>query len=585
MTYWELILMPFDGIVTSNIVWELNTLLSNGKIEKIYQPENDEIIMLIRAHSNNYKLLISSSSSYPRIHLLSKSKNNPQTPPNFCMFLRKHLQGGRISSIVQKEFERVIELSIDTFNELGYPSTKKLIIEIMGKHSNIILLDGESNKILDSIKKISNEVNRYRQVLPGKTYVAPPDQGKISPLVLGRDIFIQKIKETNIPILKSIYQSFQGLSPFISRQICEASDIDEDMPSFSVSDEKLELLYHQLLSIVENIKSYNYKPCLILDNENNIIDFYAISTHWILKYYHMQPYDSISAAVEAFYFSKDTQNRLKQKSSDLFKHITSIIEKLGHKKQKLIEELLKAQEADTLKLYGELINANLYRITPGLTKISVENYYNPGEQVEIELDPHLSPAENAQHFFKRYNKAKIAYKEKNIQLEETDKDLQYFESVLQNIESAVSPEDIEEVRQELVHEGYIKKKNVSTKNKKIQSQPLKYTSSDGFTILVGKNNIQNDILTLKTASKSDIWMHTKEIPGSHVIISAQGKEVPDDTIREAAALAAYYSKGKLSENVPVDYTIVRNVKKPNGAKPGMVIYDHYNTIYITPKVL
>lgn len=576
--------MPFDGIVTSNIAWELNASLCNGRVEKIYQPEKDEIIINIRSKSNKYKLLISSSSHYPRIHLTTETKSNPTSAPNFCMLLRKHLSGGKISSISQKDFERIIQINVETFNELGDPSTKQLIVEIMGKHSNIILIDSSTDKILDCIKKISSDVNRYRQILPGKTYVQPPSQNKVPPYTVNQSTFIEMLKEKDGATIKAIYQSIQGFSPFIARQICEASNIDEDLPISTLSAENMEKLYYHFSQLNFIISSYQFKPCILKDDQGNVVDFYAFDSVWINKYYHAEYFDSMSEVIQTFYHSRDTKNRLKQKSSDLDKHIHGIIDKLKNKKQKLMDELLQAETCETYKLYGELINANIYRMQSGLKTIQLENYYQPGEWIEIPLNDQKSPSDNAQAYFKKYNKAKTAITEKTHQLKETDKELAYFESVLQNIENASSPEDIEEIRQELIQEGYVKKKHrKKSKIKQILSKPHEYTSSEGFSIMVGKNNHQNDILTLKTASKNDIWMHTKEIAGSHVIIFTQGKTVPEKTLFEAASLAAYYSKGKLSDNVPVDYTYVKNVKKPNGAKPGMVIYDYYNTLYVTPK--
>lgn len=577
--------MPFDGIVTSNIAWELNTSLFNGRIEKVYQPENDEIILHIRSQANKCKLLISSSSHYPRIHLTTETKSNPTSPPNFCMFLRKHISGGRISSISQKDFERIIEINIETFNELGDPATKKLIVEIMGKHSNIILMDAATDKILDSIKKISSDVNRYRQILPGKTYVLPPNQNKIPPQEINiQEQFIELLKSKGGPTIKAIYQSIQGFSPFIARQICEQAHIDEDFPVPALSLKNFEDLYDRFTHISHTISNHKYAPCILKNQQGDIVDFYAFSTSWIQDYFNIHHLDSVSEAIQAFYFSRDMSNRLKQKSSDLDKHMHSILGKLYKKKQKLMDELIQAEASDTYRLYGELINANIYRITPGLKTIQLENYYEPGNWIELPLDENKSPSDNAQLYFKKYNKAKTAIKEKNHQLNETNKETLYLESVLQNIESAGSPEDIEEIRQELILEGYVKKKySKKSKVKKALSKPHEYTSSEGFSIMVGKNNHQNDILTLKTASKNDIWMHTKEIAGSHVIIFTQGKTVPEKTLFEAASLAAYYSKGKLSDNVPVDYTLVKNVKKPNSAKPGMVIYDYYNTLYVDPK--
>ncbi|MFA5528798.1 MAG: NFACT RNA binding domain-containing protein, partial [Peptostreptococcales bacterium] len=500
--------------------------------------------------------------------------------------LRKHLQGARISSIQQKDFERIVEIDVESFNELGYPSTKKLIVEIMGKHSNVIFVDPATGLILDSIKRVPSEINRFRQVLPGKEYLYPPDQNKLSPLLLDEELFMDRVQQTNASVIQFLYQSIQGFSPFIARQICELSGIDEDRLMHTLSDEMLSTIYFHLRTILDQIQSARYQPCLI-SNEGRIIDFHALSNPYLENYYEMHFDKSMSRITELFYDHKDNTIRLQQKYADLYKHVKNILSKLGTKKQKLTDELLLAESSDQYKLYGELINANIYRIKAGAEKVTLENYFDNNRSVEIELNPTKSISQNAQTYFNLYSKAKRTGIEKTKQLTETEKEIMYLDSVLQSIEGASSPGEIEEIRQELSESGYVKKRQEKLKGNKGQkkkdiSKPLSFTSKDGFTILVGKNNTQNDLLTMKTASRNDIWLHTKDIPGSHVIIVKDNKEIPDTTLLEAASLAALHSKAKDSANVPVDYTAVKNVKKPKGAKPGMVIYDSFHTVYVNP---
>ncbi|WP_129596364.1 Rqc2 family fibronectin-binding protein [Anaerophilus nitritogenes] len=575
--------MPFDGMVVSSIVHELKEKILMGKIDKIYQPENDEIHISIRCFKEKYKLLISASSNHPRIHLTHTAKINPQTPPIFCMLLRKHLQGGRIIDIYQQEFERIVILNIESYDELGVLSIKQLIIEIMGKHSNIILLDPSQNKILDSIKRISGDINRYREILPGKNYIAPPTQGKQNPLHLSFNDFVLKVQEATMgtSIYKAIYTSFQGISPVASREICFLSHIEQDKALVELLDTDYEHLwktFNKFLCV------NNPNPHMVISKDNSeIIDFYPIPLKIYQEIYTSIDFDSMSDLLEQFYIQRDLFDRIKQKSTDLRKLIHHTMQKLLNKKQKLKEELLSAMKAQKYRVYGELLTANLHTIKKGDKSIEVMNFYDENcTTIKIALNEHLTPSQNAQKYFKKYTKSKNAQNEIDTQLKDTDNEITYFENLLQNIENTSDLENIEEIRLELMEEGYIKKKKISSK-KNTPSKPMSFISSDGYSILVGKNNKQNDHLTLKIASKKDLWFHTKDIPGSHVIIITNNQEVPQTTILEAAELAAYFSKGKISSNVPVDYTTVKYVKKPSGAKPGMVIYENNKTIYTTPR--
>ncbi len=572
--------MPFDGLVTSSITYGLNDKLTGGKIEKIYQPDTDEIILLIHIGKNNYKLLLSSGSSHARLHLITSSKSNPQNPMAFCMLLRKHIQNGRIISVLQRDSERIIEIAIESFNEMGFSVSKKLIIEVMGKHSNIILIDTPSNRIIDSIKRIHSDINRYRQVLPGFQYVYPPDQGKISYFNLSEDTFLsffagyidfntdlsgESDKETATKIL---LDSVQGISPVIARELCLKAD-------------SVKHLYSLISELIGKIIIGDFSPMVYLNSDGIPVDFYCERLSDAAGYYREVSFEDIQEAAEYFYDHKDSSNKMKQKSLDLVKTLSSNLDKLYLKKQKLSLDLLQAQDAEIFKVYGELILANIYAIKPKDTVAYVINYYND-ESVKINLDARLSASQNAQRYFKKYTKSKTAILEKTIQLDEASKDINYLESVLTHIDNAMTYEDIEEIRQEVIDGGYLKKKKNAFKVAKSKPAPYTHHSSDGFKILIGRNNKENDILTFKTASNKDLWLHAKDIPGSHVVIITEGREVPDTTLREAAALAAYYSKARLSENVPVDYVQVRHVKKPAGAKPGMVIFVSNKTLYVNP---
>ncbi len=579
--------MPFDGMVISAVIHELKDKITNGKIEKIYQPESDEINLFIRSFGKNYKLLISANSNHPRIHFTASNKQNPPQPPMFCMLMRKHLQGSKILNIQQKDFERIILIDIEGHDELGFPTVKQLIVEIMGKHSNIILIDKNENKIIDSIKRITNDVNRYREILPGKFYIQPPTQGKKNPISIQLDDFIATIRQYALttPIYKVLYTSLQGISPTAAKEICYQANIENDLAISSLSKNDIHNIWIALQNLLKHTITADFTPNIVINKtDHHMIDFYSTVLHLYSSVYQSIPLDSMSKALEEYYIKKDLLNRLKQKSSDLRKFICHKFDSLYHKHQKLQEELMEAHTSQKYQLYGELLTANLHLVKRGYSEIEVINFYDKNENTFIiPLDPKLTPSKNAQVYFKKYNKAKNACKEIQQQIEETHNEMNYFQNLLHAIENVTALEDIEEIKIEMIEEGYLRKRKRKSPNKRnIASKPLSFISSDGFKIFVGKNNKQNDKLTLKMASKKDLWFHTKNIPGSHVIILCNNQYVPENTILEAAHLAAFYSKGKMSSNVPVDYTQVKNVKKPNGAKPGMVIYENNKTLYVTP---
>ncbi|HOM02126.1 MAG TPA: NFACT RNA binding domain-containing protein [Acetivibrio sp.] len=575
--------MPFDGIVTKNVVNELTDVLTGARIDKIYQPEQDEIIINLRAKGQNLKLLLSANASYPRIHFTDVTKENPVNPPVFCMLLRKHLSGGRITQIEFHDFERVVTIHIETINELGDLTLKKLVVEIMGKHSNIILVNNE-NKIIDSIKHVDSDISRVREVMPARPYTLPPSQDKTSPLALNVDLLFTKANEQgDLRISKFLLNNIKGFSPLLCEEICHRAGVDPRMSVSSLSENIVLNLKQVLKELIFRIEHSEFTPCIIWngDDRQKPVDFHSFE---ISQYNTLDFYPSISKVLDLFYTARDTSDRLTQKKADLLKILNNCIDRCNKKISIHTDTLREVAEREKFKLYGELITANIYCIPKNADKVSLLNYYSEdGEYVEVPLDENLLPQENAQRYFKKYAKAKAAYIHTTQQLEEARGELSYLESVLHCLESSNSIKDIDDIRQELADQGYLpsKKKKSEKKNSKAFT-PYIYKSTDGLYIYVGKNNVQNDFLTLRFSSSNDIWLHTKNIPGSHVIIKKEKGEIPDSTLFEAAQLAAYHSKAKNSSHVEVDYTQVRNVKKPNGAKPGMVIYDNYKTIIVTP---
>jgi predicted ribosome quality control (RQC) complex YloA/Tae2 family protein len=579
--------LPFDGIVAKSIVDELSEKLASGRIEKVFQPEADEIVLLVRAWNKNQKLVLSASPNYPRIHLTDAVKENPAAPPVFCMMLRKHLSGGKILSFEFNDYERIIGIVIEAANELGDISEKKLVIEIMGRYSNIILLNND-NRILDAIKHIDADISSVREVMPARPYILPPAQDKLSPSVLDTAALLKKIDSTEQTVEKFLLENIKGFSPLLCRELCHNAGIEGRTCASSLAQDKRDALSIALERMLQEIKQSNYSPCVIFEDEQHIkpLDFHCLG---ISQYKYLRKLDSISEVLDLFYSSRDNSERLRQKKSDLYKVLNNSIDRCSKKLAIQQETLRDVAGREKLKLFGELITANIYAIPQNVKSVSLLNYYSEsGEYVDVPLDPNLLPQRNAQRYFKKYSKARSTFTYTTRQLEDSRKELEYLESVLQLLDNCIALREMDEVRQELSEQGYMTlKKKMSGKKKApgkaaSMTEPLRFKSSDGFDIYVGKNNRQNDYLTLKLAQSNDIWLHTKNIPGSHVIIKRNGSEIPDKTLEEAAILSAWHSKARMSANISVDYTAVKNVSKPSGAKPGMVIYVNYKTAVVTP---
>lgn len=574
--------MAIDALAVRCLVNELNSRLVNGRIDKIHQPEKDEITVSVRTFTDSYRLVLSASSAHPRIHFTKNAKKNPLTAPMFCMLLRKHIGSGKITAVEQVGFERIVKFSIESYDELGDLTVKYLIIEIMGRHSNIILTNHEM-KILDSIKHVDFTVSSVRQVLPGLQYVSPPPQDKVDLIDITAQTeldFSQLIRAD-----KALLSAVAGISPLTAREVVYRAAGRADVMSQELNINKQSAVKVELLRLAEAVRANEFSPCMITERATGkAVDFSAVEIKQYENIAEVTNFSSMSEMLDEFFNTRDMRERMRQKSADLTKLLNNGIERTT-KKLVILERTVKdAQNKDKYKIFGDLITANIYKIKTGMKEVEAENYYEPSSPVvKIPLDVSLTPSQNAQRYYKKYNKAKTAETESAKQIESGRAELEYLESTLSAVENSETDTDLSAIRAELINEGYLNRKTNPKKQKQSAQKPMHFVSSDGFDIYVGKNNTQNNYLTLKFANSSDIWFHTKNIHGSHTIIKlGLDKEVPDTTIREAAELAAYYSKARESSQVPVDYTRVKNVKKPNGAKPGMVIYEHYNTVYVTP---
>lgn len=567
--------MAFDGIVTYAIAKELSEAVTLGKIEKVYQPGPEELLFHIHTRRGNVRLFMSCNSQSARICLTEGSYTNPEQPPTFCMLLRKHLQGGRITEIRQKDSERIIEIDIEALNEMGFSVSRRLIIEIMSKHSNIVLVDIESGKIIDAIKRVSIDINRYRQLLPGVIYEYPPAQDKIP--------FKEVTAMTGLPHdERCIMARVGGISPALAREMLRYCEEPYDASLMS------DIPARRLLEITESIESGTYRPRVYLEEDGSPREFHIAE---LAEYsgLEIKEFGSTSECADYYFSHRDASNLVRQKSMPLLKTAEAALDKALLKKKKLSEDLLNAENSEKYRLYGELLTANIHLVKPGARSVKLVNYYD-GSEIEIPLDEKIHAAANAQRYFKKYSKARTAIHEKQAQLEDNEADILYLESVVQNIVNADNVPLLESIRDELEETGYVRRRAKASqrKRKKEKPEPIRYELSDGTAVLVGRNNLENDWLTMKNAAKTDVWMHTKDIPGSHVILKLEdGRRLDDlsaELIYEAASIAAWHSKARESDNVPVDYVPVRYIKKPNGAKPGMVIFTHNQTVYVTPKL-
>ena len=598
--------MAFDGITIANLTKDFSDYLVGGRIYKIAQTETDELFITVKLSYENAekygikqkRLVLSSDASLPLVYLTDENKNSPMTAPNFCMLLRKHIQNGRIISVTQPGgLERIIRFEVEHLDEMGDLRHKVLLIELMGKYSNIIFTD-ENDVIIDSIKHISASVSSVREVLPGRTYFIP-SQDKLNPLTTTADEFSSSVLSKGMPLFKAIYGSYTGLSPVIAQEICYRAGVDADKSAISLDTKESIAVYRAFDEVMADIKNTTFSPCIIYDNDapkeyaSIPLTLFGMSsdsakdnnTELAENGIRYECCPDISTLIQKYYAEKNIVTRIRQKSVDLRKIVQTALERNVRKLDLQTKQLKDSEKKDKYRIYGELLTVYGYSAEPGAKSITV-NDYNTGEDVTIALDPTLTPSQNAKKYFDKYTKLKRTAEALDEQLKEVTEAVEQLESIESALEIAQNEADLAQIRKELVDSGYIKSHSTGKngRKEKITSKPFHYISSDGFDIFVGKNNYQNDELTFKTANGGDWWFHAKKIAGSHVVLLTGGKEVPDRAFEEAAALAAFYSKGKNQEKVEIDYLKRKDVKKPNGAKPGFVVYYTNYSMAIAPDI-
>lgn len=571
--------MAFDGITIANLTAELNETLLDGRIYKIVQPEKDELLLTVKNHGGQFRLLMSASPTLPLLYLTQENKQAPMTAPNFCMLLRKHLQNARIVEITQPDFERVVVFSLEHLNELGDMCRKKLVIELMGKHSNLIFTD-ENNCIIDSIKRISGMVSSVREVLPGRDYYIPKTQDKQNPLTADLNGIKTAVSQRAMPVFQALYTSFTGLSPVIAQEICYRAGVDADRAANTLPDEALSALAEAFTQMMHCVEQKTFAPNIIYEGKEP--REYAAFPLTIYAGAQTVAYERMSQLLEDYYAQKSAVTRIRQKSADLRRIVQTAYERNIKKYDLQCRQLQDTEKREKYKIYGELLNTYGYGAPEGASSLEALNYYT-NETITIPLDPALSAGENAKKYFERYGKLKRTNEALLALTKETKAEIDHLESILTSMDIARSEEDLAEIREELVESGYIRRRG-GGKRPRITSRPFHYVSSDGFHMYVGKNNYQNEELTFRFANGGDWWFHAKGIPGSHVIVKIQGNELPDRTYEEAAALAAHYSKGAGQDKVEIDYTLRKNVKKPNGSKPGFVVYYTNYSMAIEPDI-
>lgn len=571
--------MAFDGIVVANLVKELRETLLGGRINKIAQPEKDELILTVKGMAREqHKLLLSAGAGLPLIYLTDQTKPSPLTAPNFCMLLRKHLNSSKILDIYQPDLERIINFKLEHLDEMGDLRVKYLIIELMGKHSNIIFCD-EDFKIIDSIKRINQFVSSVREVLPGRDYFIPATSEKFDPLTITYESFREVILKKPMPIGKALYNSLTGISPLIANELCFRASVDAAYSTDALSEAAGLHLYNNFERLMEEVKNGNFLPNIVAQNgipvEFSSVALTCYSGH------EVQSYRSISALLEAFYATKNAVSRIRQKSTELRKVVANAIDRTSKKYDLQLKQLKDTEKRDKYKVYGELLTAYGYGLEPGTKVLNTINYYT-NEEISIPLDPTFTPMENAKNYFEKYNKLKRTFDALTTQIMETSDELTHLDSIKTALDIATEEADLTALKNELTEYGYLKRR-FSSGSKKLErkanakktgakSKPFHYLSSDGYHMYVGKNNYQNDELTFQFAEGGDWWFHAKKMAGSHVIVKAGGKELPDSTYEEAARLAAHYSGAREADKVEIDYTLKKNVKKPSGGKPGFVVY-------------
>lgn len=573
--------MPLDGFTLHFLTEELRRDIVGCRVEKVHQPSKDELVLHLRDRNGAKKLFLSASANSPRIHLIDRAPENPSVPPMFCMLMRKHLSSAQITAVRQNGLDRVVAVDFSATNELGDKVGLTLYVEIMAKHSNIILVT-EQGRIIDAVKRIDCTQSSVRQILPGGEYHDPPTQNKLSLLECSTQETVDAVFSQSSKMLSSaLLGAVEGASPLVCREIAETSGGDVQTACADVM-QKMRVA-DSLDKIKQSLEANSGKPTVLKDESGKPFDFSFFDIRQYGSVYTTAYFDSFSELLDEFYSERDRIDRTRQRSADLQKLLSSLTSRISRRLNNQRAELSACDDKEELRINAELITAYQYTLEKGAAFYEVADYYNENKPRRIPVDPALTPSANAQRYYKEYRKAKTAEQMLATLIEQGEAELQYIDSVSDSLSRAAGFGEINEIRSELAASGYLKRK--STGNKKgLQkpSAPMEYRSSDGLKMLVGRNNVQNDKLSLKTAAKGDMWLHTQKIPGSHVIICAEGGEIPETTLLEAARLAAYHSRARESANVPVDYTLAKNLKKPVGAKPGKVIYHVYNTLYVTP---
>ena len=577
--------MALDGAFLRFIKTELEEKLIGLRVEKVFQPNRDELVVAFRGVSGAYKVLMSARANSPRVNITQYPPENPQTPPMLCMLLRKRLTGAKLKEITQYQLERVIRFTFDATDELGDKIELSLIAEIMGKYSNVIFVDGSGN-VIDALKRVDMTMSSQRLVLPGVEYRLPPPQDKLNPLEVTADEIIGRIRSSGktVTLNKAILSAVQGFSPVVCRELEHLSGRGAELDTLSMTDEQYSRLGFFLKRTLSEIGDNKGIPCMVQDLNGKPIDFSFMN---ILQYGTAAKtvrFESFSELLDSFYLERDKTERMRVKGQDLLRLLTNITERLTRKINTQKIELANSEDRELLRIKGDLLQANLYRIEKGMTEIEVENFYEENmPMIKIKLNPALTPGQNAQKYYKGYRKAKNAQQYLTVEIEKAQQELLYIDTVFDSLSRAETERELAEIKQELIEGGYIKR--IRSRQKiKGTLPPLEFTSKSGLKILVGRNNVQNDKLTLKTARNYDLWFHTKDIPGSHTIIVSQGETPDDETILYAAQLAAYHSRAKESSKVPVDYTLIKYVSKAVGAKPGMVIYKNQKTLFVKPSL-
>lgn len=560
--------MAFDGITIACMAHELQEKLTGGRISKIAQPEADELLLTVKSRAGNFRLLLSASAGLPLVYLTGANKPGPMTAPNFCMLLRKHISGGRILSVTQPSLERILRFEIEHLDEMGDLCRKYLVVEIMGKHSNIIFCS-DTDQIIDSIKHVSAQMSSVREVLPGRAYFIPDTQEKADPLGITEENFAALIRKKAAKLSKALYTSLTGLSPVAAEEICAQASLDSDRAANSYEQAELIHLYRTFTRFLAPVRSGAYEPVIYYDGKTPV-EFSCLPLT-VYEHCRKETFSSVSGLLERYYAEKNTLTRIRQKSTDLRRIVQTALERNIKKYDLQAKQLKDTEKREKYRIYGELINTYGYGVEQGSKSFEALNYYT-GEMVTIPLDPQIPVQENAKKYFDKYGKLKRTCEAVTKLLEETGSEVEHLRSVQTALDIALQEEDLVQIKEELMQSGYIRKRNPGSKRPKITSKPFHYISSDGYHMYVGKNNLQNEELTFQTARGNDWWFHAKGAPGSHVIVQTNGGELPDTTFEEAARLAAYYSSNRGADKVEIDYVEKKHVKKPNGSRPGFVVY-------------